>query len=62
MIFEASLYEKNEDIKKSVEEILKKMNGVKDQVESFSQLESFINAQPYRLSYWKRASDEINYR
>ena len=29
---------------------------------SFDQLEAFLVAQPYRLCYWRAATDEINYR
>lgn len=41
---------------------LKEINGRKGKPESFDALEAFINAQPYRLCYWRVASDEINYR
>ena len=37
-------------------------NGTPGDVASFDQLDEVISAQAYRLSYWRAASDEINYR
>ena len=37
-------------------------NGMPGDVASFDQLDAIISAQAYRLSYWRAASDEINYR
>jgi (1->4)-alpha-D-glucan 1-alpha-D-glucosylmutase len=37
-------------------------NGTPGDVASFDQLDAIISAQAYRLSYWRAASDEINYR
>lgn len=41
---------------------LKILNGEKGVPRTFDALEEFINVQPYRLAYWRVASDEINYR
>jgi (1->4)-alpha-D-glucan 1-alpha-D-glucosylmutase len=37
-------------------------NGTPGDVASFDQLDAIVSAQAYRLSYWRAASDEINYR
>jgi (1->4)-alpha-D-glucan 1-alpha-D-glucosylmutase len=41
---------------------LRVMNGQPDQPASFDSLHQLLEAQAYRLSYWKTASHEINYR
>ncbi len=38
------------------------LNGTPGVPSSFDRLERLLNAQAYRLSHWKAASDEINYR
>ena len=37
-------------------------NGVPGRPETFDQLHEMLESQPYRLSYWRTASHEINYR
>jgi (1->4)-alpha-D-glucan 1-alpha-D-glucosylmutase len=37
-------------------------NGSVDDPRSFDRLDELLNAQVYRLSHWKAAADEINYR
>jgi (1->4)-alpha-D-glucan 1-alpha-D-glucosylmutase len=37
-------------------------NGTPGDARSFDKIDALLNAQHYRLSYWKVASDEINYR
>jgi (1->4)-alpha-D-glucan 1-alpha-D-glucosylmutase len=37
-------------------------NGTPDDPHSFDLLEQLLGEQPYRLAYWRVASDEINYR
>ncbi len=37
-------------------------NGEPGDAKSFDKLDALLNAQHYRLSFWKVASDEINYR
>ena len=41
---------------------VERINGVPDQPASFDALHRLLEAQAYRLAYWKVASDEINYR
>jgi (1->4)-alpha-D-glucan 1-alpha-D-glucosylmutase len=38
------------------------VNGEPGRAESFDALHELLEAQPYRLSYWRTASHEINYR
>jgi (1->4)-alpha-D-glucan 1-alpha-D-glucosylmutase len=42
--------------------VLIDFNGRKGDPQSFDRLEQLLAAQPYRLSYWRVAADEINYR
>jgi len=37
-------------------------NGVAGDPRSFDRLEALLDAQPYRLAFWRVAGDEINYR
>lgn len=37
-------------------------NGVPGDPRSFDRLEALLDAQPYRLAFWRVAGDEINYR
>lgn len=46
----------------AVEETLKNINGTAGNSSSFDRLEALLEAQPYRLCYWRVATDEINYR
>jgi (1->4)-alpha-D-glucan 1-alpha-D-glucosylmutase len=45
-----------------IERSLKRINGVKGRPETFDDLERLLADQAYRLSYWRVAADEINYR
>ncbi|MCL4202795.1 MAG: malto-oligosyltrehalose synthase [Pirellulaceae bacterium] len=45
-----------------VEANLRQLNGQPGNPASFDALERLLNAQVYRLAYWKTAADEINYR
>jgi (1->4)-alpha-D-glucan 1-alpha-D-glucosylmutase len=39
-----------------------RVNGVEGEPASFDQLHALLEAQPYRLAYWRVSSEEINYR
>jgi (1->4)-alpha-D-glucan 1-alpha-D-glucosylmutase len=41
---------------------LVEFNGRRGEPASFDRLEAFLDQQPYRLCYWRVATDEINYR
>ncbi len=49
-------------ILKAVQSSLESLNGIKGQPASFDLLEKLLDTQAYRLSYWRVANDEINYR
>jgi len=58
----SDLYEKGADVRDAIEDSLEDLNGIKGQPRSFDRLETLLADQAYRLSFWKVASDEINYR
>ena len=45
-----------------IEASLQTFNGEPGRPESFNELHELLESQPYRLSYWRTASHEINYR
>jgi (1->4)-alpha-D-glucan 1-alpha-D-glucosylmutase len=45
-----------------IQENVALLNGVQGEPRSFDLLEQLLLEQPYRLAYWRVASDEINYR
>jgi (1->4)-alpha-D-glucan 1-alpha-D-glucosylmutase len=47
---------------KAVEVAIKSLNGQAGNAASFDLLHELLEAQAYRLAYWRVASDEINYR
>ena len=58
----SKLVNENGAIRESVEEGLTTVNGVKGDLRSFDTLEKLLAGQFYRLSHWRVAADEINYR
>ncbi|MDY6843689.1 MAG: malto-oligosyltrehalose synthase, partial [Thermodesulfobacteriota bacterium] len=56
------LYTTNDEIKKYIDENVKSFNGQKGNPESFNILDSLLSEQFFRLSFWKVATEEINYR
>lgn len=49
-------------LRQHLEEIIAEYNGVPGQPQSFDLLHELLEQQPYRLSYWRTAMQEINYR
>ena len=45
-----------------LEDVIEEYNGVPGQPGSFDLLHELLEQQPYRLSYWRTAMQEINYR
>lgn len=45
-----------------IEQNVRDFNGTPGEPHSFDRLEELLGAQVYRLSHWKAAADEINYR
>jgi (1->4)-alpha-D-glucan 1-alpha-D-glucosylmutase len=58
----ATLTEANETVREAIEQTVAAMNGRRGDPHSFDQLEALLAHQAYRLSYWRVATDEINYR
>lgn len=58
----ASLTATGEAARSALREALREFNGAKGDPRSFDRLEALLAAQAYRLSYWRVAADEINYR
>lgn len=50
------------EIRPAVEEIMRRLEGEPGKVESFDALHDLLEGQNYRLSYWRVAAEEINYR
>ncbi|MEE1613574.1 malto-oligosyltrehalose synthase [Microvirga sp. CF3016] len=49
-------------LRKAIDSAVATVNGVSGQPESFNTLHRLLEAQAYRLSYWRVASSDINYR
>jgi len=58
----ADLCAGEEGIRGWVEECVAGLHGEPGQARSFDRLEALLNAQAFRLAYWRVAADEINYR
>ncbi|MFU8788607.1 MAG: malto-oligosyltrehalose synthase [Methylobacter sp.] len=58
----AGLVEQSPAIAGLLEDNLHIFNGTAGQASSFDRLHQLIEAQAYRLTFWRVASDEINYR
>ena len=56
------LYHNNQDIRKFIKENIKIFNGKRGTPESFNFLNELLSEQFFRLSFWKVATEEINYR
>lgn len=57
-----SFYEGNSDIKIFMDRGLELFNGREEDPASFDNLDRLLSEQPFRLSFWKVATEEINYR
>jgi len=58
----AQLLESSELVRAHIERNIREFNGAVGQPDSFSMLHQLLEAQPYRLSSWRTATHEINYR
>lgn len=56
------LYTTNDEIKASFDDNVARFNGRPGSPESFNDLDQLLSQQHYRLSFWKVATEEINYR
>ncbi len=58
----ARLVSKHPELKTAVKALCLRWNGTVGDDDSFDKLHSLLEAQAYRLAYWRLASNEINYR
>ena len=58
----AALAERSEQVRSHLAENVAQFNGSKDDPHSFDLLDGLMTEQLYRLSYWRVATEEINYR
>ncbi len=57
-----NLYNESPEIKAFIDTNIRVFNGVKGEPQSFDLLDRLLSGQVYRLSYWRVAAEEINYR
>jgi (1->4)-alpha-D-glucan 1-alpha-D-glucosylmutase len=58
----STLVKESNEVRAAVHDSLARLNGTEGRPESFDLLEELISNQAYRLSFWRVAADEINYR
>jgi (1->4)-alpha-D-glucan 1-alpha-D-glucosylmutase len=58
----STLVETSSVIRSALDQTLSDLNGTKNVSSSFDNLERLLADQAYRLSFWRVAADEINYR
>jgi len=56
------LYDLSPSFRSALDATLVAFNGTKGDADSFDQLNDLLAAQPYRLAFWRNASEEVNYR
>jgi (1->4)-alpha-D-glucan 1-alpha-D-glucosylmutase len=50
------------DVQRAIEHAVGEINGHPGDARSFDRLDELLNAQAYRLAFWRVAAEEINYR
>ncbi len=58
----AALIETEAPMRDALDSVLARVNGTVGDPASFDALEALLDAQSYRLAYWRVAAEEINYR
>jgi (1->4)-alpha-D-glucan 1-alpha-D-glucosylmutase len=58
----SALYNESMEIREFIDENVRIFNGVKGDARSFDLLDELLRQQVYRLSHWRVATEEINYR
>ncbi len=56
------LWESSDEVRGALERAIVDFNGRRGDLASFDKLDALLADQPYRLCYWRVATDEINYR
>ena len=57
-----ALMDRSSEVREHVEQNVRLFNGTKGDPRSFDLLDELLNQQIYRLSHWRVATEEINYR
>ncbi|HEU5013073.1 MAG TPA: malto-oligosyltrehalose synthase [Roseiflexaceae bacterium] len=57
-----ALYDSSTTIRAAIDSTVTTFNGTVGDPKSFDMLDQLINAQAYRLAFWRVAAEEINYR
>lgn len=52
----------DEQLREALHKMLRKINGVPGEPETFASLHELLEGQHYRLAYWKVGAHEVNYR
>ncbi|HXV49068.1 MAG TPA: malto-oligosyltrehalose synthase, partial [Candidatus Binatia bacterium] len=58
----ATLYQDSAEVRGHIDSAMHQFNGIVGNPQSFDLLDGLIEAQPYRLAFWRVAGEEINYR
>jgi (1->4)-alpha-D-glucan 1-alpha-D-glucosylmutase len=58
----ADLLERSSEIGSAVDDAIRIFNGAPGNARSFDPLDALLEAQSYRLAFWRVAAEEINYR
>lgn len=58
----ANLVARHDDVAEAIRSTVERIAGVSGDPSSFAELDALLDAQAYRPSFWRVASDEINYR
>jgi (1->4)-alpha-D-glucan 1-alpha-D-glucosylmutase len=58
----AALFEASPRLRAHVDENVRLLNGTPGEPRSFDALQRLLDAQPWRLAFWRVAGEEINYR
>jgi len=58
----AALYQESADARSAIDAAVRHFNGNVGDPRSFDPLDQLLDAQPYRLAFWRVAGEEINYR
>ena len=53
---------RSEELQPVLAKALEKINGIEGDPRSFDRLHELLEAQPYRLAFWRVSGEEINYR
>ncbi len=49
-------------VQRAIDQAVSQINGIPGDAHSFDKLDELLNAQSYRLAFWRVAAEEINYR